>query len=268
VSQPSSRASRQDNKNEAPVPDALRASVLHRLACQRALHDPVLEPRNRDPRLPELRRWQMQRLAASFKRFLEDPVSRPAAEFFLSDLYGDHDFSGRDNDVARILPLMTRILPVHMIATTGDALALSALSHAFDLRMAEALSRMLDVRQAIDACSYAEAYRMVGHARLRREQIVLIERIGAALDAAVHAPTLWRLLQLSRLPAKLAGLGALQSFLERGFGAFRVLGGADDFVGTIVAQEIEVSRRLLAGDPDPFAALPGAVPDSVKRKRP
>lgn len=248
------------------MPDALRASVLHRLACQRALHDPLLEPRNRDPRLPELRRWQMQRLAASFKRFLDDPVSRPAAEFFLSDLYGDHDFSGRDNDVARILPLMTRILPVHMIATTGDALALSALSHAFDLRMAEALSRMLNARQAIDAGSYAVAYRAVGHARLRRQQIVLIERIGAALDAAVHAPTLWRLLQLSRLPAKLAGLGALQSFLERGFGAFRVLGGADDFVGTIVAQEIEVSRRLFVGDPDPFAAVPGAGPGPAKRK--
>jgi len=266
VSQPSSHASGQDNKAEAPVPDALRASVLHRLACQRALHDPVQEPRNRDPRLPELRSWQMQRLAASFKHFLDDSVSRPAAEFFLSDLYGDHDFSGRDNDVARILPLMTRILPEHMIATTGDALALSALSHAFDLRMAEALSRMLDARQAIDAGSYAVAYRAVGHARLRREQIVLIERIGAALDAAVHAPTLWRLLQLSRLPAKLAGLGALQSFLERGFGAFRVLGGADDFVGTIVAQEIEVSRRLFAGEPDPFAAVPAPGPSSVKRR--
>jgi len=266
VSQPSSRASKQDTNIETPVSDALRASVLRRLACQRALHDPVQEPRNRNPRLPELRRWQMERLAASFKGFLDDPVSRPAAEFFLSDLYGDHDFSGRDKDVARILPLMTRLLPVHMIVTAGDALALSSLSHAFDLRMAEALSRMLGAKQAIDAGSYARAYREVGHARLRREQIVLIERIGVALDAAVHAPTLWRLLQLSRLPAKLAGLGALQSFLERGFGAFRVLGGAGDFVGTIVAQEIEVSRRLFAADPDPFAPVPAARADRAKRK--
>ena len=248
------------------MPDALRFRVLHRLTCQRALHDPVLEPRNRDLRLPELRRWQMQRLAASFKGFLDDPVSRPAAEFFLSDLYGDHDFSGRDNDVARILPLMTRILPAHMIATTGDALALSALSHALDLRMAEALSHALKPRQAIDAGNYADAYRRVGHRRLRREQIALIERIGSALDAAVHAPALWRLLQLSRLPAKLAGLGALQSFLERGFGAFRVLGGAEDWVGSIVAQEIEFSRRLFAGEPDPFAHVPLAALPGMKAR--
>jgi hypothetical protein len=122
--------------------------------------------------------------------------------------------------------------------------------------MAVELSRMLTPRQAIGARSYAEAYRNVGHQRLRLEQIAFIQRIGGAIDAAVHTPTLWQLLKLSRLPAKLAGLSALQSFLERGFGAFRILGGADDFVGTIVAQEIAVSRRLFAGDPDPFAPVP------------
>ena len=249
---------------EAPVPEALRKRVLHRLACQRALYDPAQEPRNRDPRLPELQRWQMLRLAAAFKEFLDDPVSRPAAGFFLSDLYGDHDFSGRDRDVARILPMMTRILPAQMIATAGDAIALSALSHAFDLRMAEALSRLLDKGQRIDAGSYAQAYRSVGHARLRREQIVLIARIGEELGAAVHKPTLWRLLQMSRLPARLAGLSALQSFLERGFGSFRVLDDASAFVTRIVAQEIEVSRRLFANEPDPFAPVAGS---SARRER-
>jgi hypothetical protein len=216
----------------------------------------VVEPRNGDPRLPELRRWQMHRLAASFKRFLDDPVSRPAAEFFLSDLYGDRDFSGRDNDVARVLPKMMRILPLQMIDTAGDALALSSISHGLDLRMAVELSRTLRAGQAIDAVSYATAYRKVGHARLRREQIRYISRIGSAIDAAVHTPALWQLLKLSRLPARLAGLTALQSFLERGLSAFRVLGGADDFVGSIVAQEMEISCRLFAGDADPFARVP------------
>ncbi len=261
------RSSPPPSHTQAQVPDALRLHVLRRLACQRALYDPVLEPRNRDLRLPELRRWQMRRLAASFKRFLDKPVSRPAAEFFLSDLYGDRDFSGRDNDVARILPMMTRILPAQMIATVGDAIALSALSHAFDLRMAAELSRMLKANQPIDAIGYADAYRTVGHPRLRREQIAFIQRIGSAIDTAVHTPTLWQLLKLSRLPAKLAGLGALQSFLERGFGAFRVLGGADDFVGSIVDQEIEVSRRLFVGDPDPFAPVAEPKSRSAQRKR-
>jgi hypothetical protein len=271
VSRPSSRQRKdRDSTHEdghAPAPEALRQRVLHRLACQQALFDPTQEPRNRDPRLPELQRWQMQRLAASFQEFLDDPTTRPAAGFFLSDLYGDHDFSGRDRDVARILPMMTRILPEHMIATAGDAIALSALSHAFDLRMAATLSRTLDKRQSIDATSYADAYRRIGYPRLRRTQIALIAHIGSALGTAVHKPTLWRLLQMSRLPAKLAGLGALQSFLERGFGAFRVLDDAEAFVQRIVAQEAEVSRRLFAGETDPFAPVPVRRPRSVKRNR-
>jgi hypothetical protein len=268
VSRPASQQNADRDRSNAPahalLPDALRKRVLHRLACQRALHDPAQEPRNNDPRLLELRRWQMQRLAKSFKRFVDDPVSRPAAEFFLTDLYGDHDFTGRDNDVARVLPKMMRLLPLQMIATAGDALALSALSHALDMRMAVVLSSTLKANQSIDASSYAAAYREVGHQRLRREQIAFIERIGSAIDAAVHTPTLWQLLKLSRLPAKLAGLSALQSFLERGFGAFRVLGGAGDFVGTIVAQEIEVSRRLFAGEADPFAKVPRSATDRSK----
>lgn len=226
--------------------------MLHRLVCHRALHDAAIEPRNRDPRLPELRRWQQQRLAASFAGFLADPRTRPAAEFFLDDLYGDRDFSGRDRDLARVLPKMAALLPAKMVATAADGIELAALSHALDLRMAAALSASLPEGDAIDAASYSDAYRAVGLPRLRRRQIMLVARIGAALDQAVRMPALWGLLKMCRVPAKLAGLDALQSFLERGFGAFRKLDGAADFVGRIVAQEHKASRRLFAGDSDPF----------------
>ena len=64
-----------------------------RLACHQALHDPAREPRNGLRWLPELRRWQAERLERSFQRFLEDPHRAAAARFFLTDVYGDHDFS-------------------------------------------------------------------------------------------------------------------------------------------------------------------------------
>jgi hypothetical protein len=96
-------------------------------------------------------------------------------------------------------------------------------------------------------------------------QLALIAEIGAALADAVRKPALWSLLRMSRLPAKLAGLDALQSFLERGFGAFRLLGDAHGFVREIVAQETEISRRLLAGEPDPFAASGLTQPNSRSR---
>jgi hypothetical protein len=202
--------------------------------------------------LPELRRWQMQRLAASFVPLLEDVRTRGAAEFFLTDLYGDKDFSARDRDIARVLPLMMRLLPGPLIATVADAIALSALSHAFDLRMADALARLLPANASIDIENYANAYRKVDLPRLRRAQIALIGRLGHGLDAAVRKPGLNRLLKISRLPARAAGLGELQSFLERGFAAFATLDRPAAFVDGVVARELEVSRRLFAGTPDPF----------------
>ncbi|MBS0193204.1 MAG: hypothetical protein JSR34_03090 [Proteobacteria bacterium] len=230
----------------------MRARVLRRLAWHRDLHDAQREPRNLAPRLPDLRRWQQQRLAAGFAGFLADARTRPAAEFFLSDLYGDRDFSGRDRDVARVLPKMAKLLPTRMLVTATDGIELAALSHAFDLRMAAALDRALPSDTPIDTAAYAAAYRHVGLPHLRRHQIALVGRIGGALDQAVRMPALWSLLKMCRVPARMAGLDALQSFLERGFGAFRTLDGAQDFVGRIVTAETEVSRRLFAGDADPF----------------
>lgn len=229
-----------------------RRRVQRRLAWHQAIHDPRREPRNHSPWLAPLRRWQAARLAVGFADLLDSPRTRPAAEFFLSDLYGEHDFSGRDRDVARVVPLMTRLLPAGLLDALADAIELGALSHAFDLRMAEALAGEGGGAVDVDAPHYGRAYRAVGHPRLRRHQIALIVRVGTTLGRAVHKAGVARMLKLSRLPARAAGLGDLQDFLERGSAAFRRLDGAADFLRTIAEREIEVSRRLFAGDPRPF----------------
>lgn len=234
-------------------PEAERAR--RRLDCHQAVHDPVREPRNRSPRLPELRRWQARRLERSFAHFLAEPRTRLAARFFLDDLYGDRDFSARDRGMAKVLPLMARLLPAQLLGTLADAIELGTLSHAFDLRVAAALESILPSRDRIDEAGYAAAYREAGHPRLRRHQIALIRHVGETLEHAVATPGVVKLLRASRLPAKVAGLGELQRFLERGFAAFVAMDGDGDFLDAIARQESEVSRRLFAGDPDPFAAV-------------
>lgn len=226
---------------------------LHRvLEANRRGRDPVREPRNRSAWIGPLQRWQAARLGRSFTDFLVQPKTEAAARFFLDDLYGDHDVSARDRDVERVLPLMRKLLPPHLIETAADAIELAWLSHAFDLRLAQALQGMLGPKDRIEEATYARAYRVVGKPRLRGRQIDLILRIGATLDHAVHKPWIPRLLRASRLPAKLAGLGELQGFLERGFAAFQRLQGADHFLNEIARRERETSRRLLAGTPKPF----------------
>lgn len=237
-----------------PEPARLRKRLAQRLAWQQRVHDPRAEPRNLLPTLSPLRRWQTERLARSFADFLAEPRMRPAAEFFLSDLYSDRDFSGRDRDVALVMPLMARLLPENLLVAATDAIELAVLSHAFDLRLAEHLATRAQPSSPISESDYAQAYRATGCRRLRHHQIELILEVGHTLDAAVKRHGVYRLLKASRLPAKLAGLSELQGFLERGFAAFDRLGGAEEFLARIAEREQAVSRRLFDGDPQPFAA--------------
>jgi hypothetical protein len=226
-----------------------------RLACHQALHDPRREPRNQLRWLPELRSWQARRLEASFDRFLRDPRRRPAAQFFLSDVYNDRDFSRRDADIAKVLPMMQRLLPGALLNTVADAIELGLLTHAFDLRISQCLHEIAPRRRKLDGRLYAQAYRACGLPRLRDRQIDLIARVGLGLGKALRMPGIMTLLKLSRGPAKAAGLSELQGFLERGFAAFSQLGDVREFIAEIEEDEREVARRLFEEDGDPFPHL-------------
>ncbi len=234
-----------------PVVDP-SARLARRLACHQALHDPVREPRNRVRWLKPLQAWQAQRLERSFAGFLDDPARRPAAHFFLADVYGDRDFSQRDADIARVMPMMQRLLPSALVATVADGIELGALTHALDLRTAQVLQRLAPRRRSLDDALYAQAYREVGLRRLRARQIVLIEDIGQGLASALRTPGISTLLKLSRMPAKAAGLGELQVFLERGFDAFAGLDDAQAFLSDIRHNESRAMTRLFTGETDPF----------------
>jgi hypothetical protein len=235
-----------------PRDNPLIQRLGRRLACHQALHDPRREPRNGLRWLVELRRWQARRLETSFVHFLNDPKRRGAALFFLTDVYGEQDFSRRDANVARVMPMMQRVLPAAVLGTVADGIELGALTQALDLRMAQRLHRLAPGRRKLDAGLYAKVYREVGHARLRKHQIDLIARVGIGLAKAVRMPGVVTLLRLSRGPARATGLGDLQGFLERGFAAFSALGDGQAFVRDIEESEREISRRLFAGHPQPF----------------
>lgn len=251
-----------------PDKRALAVLLARRLAWHQAVHDPVREPRNGSRWLPELRRWQAARLAASFEGFMLDPKRKPAAEFFLTDLYGDRDFSRRDSDIARVAGKMQRLLPQTLLETLADAIELGALSHAFDLRMAEALERLAPRRKNLDDDLYGRAYREVGLPRLRAHQVDLIVVAGYGLGHALRTRGVATLLGVLRGPARAAGFGELQSFLERGFGAYAKLDDVGAFIADIERSEREVARRLFASHPEPFAPLPDAHPAAGGTRKP
>ena len=53
-----------------------------------------------------LRAWQAARFERTYADLMASDRYRPAAEYFLSDLYGPKDFSERDDELARLLPVL------------------------------------------------------------------------------------------------------------------------------------------------------------------
>lgn len=217
------------------------------LETLQAVSDPKQAPINLSPQLALLKTWQSERLGLSFAPLRRHPRFGLAAEFFLSDLYGAGDVTWRDRDVSRIMPVMTRWLPDSVLLTLAEALELDLLSREFDIEMA----RVLNGPQ-LDVARYASAYREVGDAVNRRRQIVLIRIVGEELERIVRKPFVLGVLKLARGPARGAGLAGLQTFLERGFAAFRHMGPAREFLDAIVDGEEKAMQRLFAAHADPF----------------
>lgn len=204
----------------------------------------------RDPALlaarTALKQFQSQRLAITHADLLAAPDSRDAALFFFEELYGAHDLSQRDTDLERIIPTMQRLLPVNALQAITEAIVLDALSERLDTAMARQLGTQFD------ADDYAAAYRACTTAPDRTRQLALVEALGLSLCELVRVPFLSATLHMMRAPAKLAGLGDLQQFLERGFTAFKRMKQAQRFVATIIGRERQAMDNIYAGASTPF----------------
>ncbi|MBV8634554.1 MAG: hypothetical protein JO002_08705, partial [Burkholderiaceae bacterium] len=193
-----------------------------------------------------LRRFQSARMAQTHADLLADPNTRGAAHFFLDDLYGTHDFTQRDADIERIIPMMEKLLPVSALRTIAEAIELDALSEILDRAMATRLGNR------VTEPGYIEAYRE-GMRRDREKQIEHIRSVGDALCELVRIPLISGTLAMMRAPARLAGLSELHDFLDRGFRAFKQMRRPKEFVDTIVRRETAIMERLFGGASEPFA---------------
>jgi hypothetical protein len=229
--------SKAKQKPQRTVGAARLKAMLER---NRAARDPNDE-RNHDVRLSKLRNWQAERLARDYADLQKISHFKPACNFFLNELYGDSDFAQRDQDVERIYPIMVKLLPAQVLGTVSRAVELNALSHELDLAMVEHLPS-----GNLSAADYRRAYRAANNSEQRRNQLALILSLGRELARVVQIPLMFKLLQMCKWPARMAGLGALQGFLERGFAAFVELRGAGPFLQTIRNREVAFLQKQLS----------------------
>jgi len=187
----------------------------------------------------QLKAYQRDRFARTYADLLAAPRYSAAARFFLDELYGPQDFSQRDAQFARVVPALVRLFPPEILTTVQTLARLHALSESLDSRMAEAV-----VGQTVNRTTYIRAWHATGGPQEREQQISLTLAVGQALDRLTRKALLRHTLHLMRGPARAAGLGALQQFLECGFDTFRAMGGADGFLSEIGERERALAAAL------------------------
>lgn len=243
-----------------PRNDAARfTETIQHLARLRQyrLAQPPISHTEMDAALAGLRAWQSARLARTYADFLASPRYGLACRFFLSDIYAPRDFSQRDQDIRYLYEIMASFLPEFLIKVVRKAIELNDLTNELDQFLSQVLVNELGVTKenastAITPQLYAEAYRICDNYAERAHQIELIGEVGRMVDRGTRIPLVGMTLHLARRPAQHAGWGELQSFLERGYTAFKHMGRADEFLRTIQTREMGILDRIFARHPDPF----------------
>lgn len=208
------------------IREAMQAVSLLRLgrASQPALEQACLE----------IKRFQAQRFRATYADLLHSPRYRGAASFFLRELYGEQDYTQRDQQFARIANTIARLFPQAVVETSASLAEVHALTEQLDDRMAR---HWLAATAPTVQARYIRCWRMVDDRPARFRQLEVVQHLGRELDRLTRMRGLRSLLRMMRTPAAAAGLSALQGFLEAGFDAFAEMKGASEFLGLIGTRE-------------------------------
>jgi hypothetical protein len=208
-----------------------------------AVHEQYLS----DPELlrqyEEFLSWQIAYSLPFYSEFEEHPETAAAVEFVISDLIGT-GISARDADIARIIPIMIRLLPARALQATASAMELNARALAINLDICQHLSTPLKAGTGITEREYCLAFRESTSLDECRELIDLTVTLGHTLKRLVHNPMLHMTLRAMHYPAHAAGFGAMQDFLEKGDATFRAIDDIDYFLDRFAERMLFVFTRI------------------------
>ncbi|MEI8325325.1 MAG: hypothetical protein WCH44_08160 [Betaproteobacteria bacterium] len=203
--------------------------------------------------LAQVKQLQALRFAASYADLLAAGPYREAAQFFLDELYGDKDFTQRDQQFARIAGALQRVFPHEVVATAVALSQLHALTETLDFSMSQAWLRLGSAQTLDDASRYVGAWREVGRTDERNTQLREVLALGREMEQLTRTPGLRLMLRMMRAPATAGGLGELQRFLESGFDHFagmaRKQGLTAEFLAIIEQRESRWINRLFELEP-------------------
>ena len=204
-------------------------------------------------------KWQVAYLLPFFSEFESRPDTAAAVEFIVSDLMGS-GISARDADVARIIPIMVRLLPDNALQALASAMELNARTLAINLANCRDLSERTDISKGISERDFCATFRSTTSLEECLELIDLTIVLGHTLKRLVRSRMLRMTLRTMHYPAHAAGFSAMQDFLEKGYTTFHAIDDVDYFLGQFAERITTVFTRICER---PFADLD---PIPVRRK--
>lgn len=170
----------------------------------------------------DIKAFQAKRFTGTYFDLLHTPQYQPATQFFLEELYSEKDYSQRDTQFSRIAGTLERMFPKQVVQTAMSLAQLHSLTEDLDLAMAQ--SWLSAAIAADDTERYITTWHKVGRRADRDAQLSGSLAVGQELVTLTRTPGLRMALKMMRKPASLAGMAALQHFLESGFDTFAAMG--------------------------------------------
>lgn len=186
--------------------------------------------------------WQVAYSLPFYDEFQDEPDTAAAVEFVIHDLIGT-GISVRDADLARIVPIMTRLLPGKALHALASAMELNARALAANLDICRRLFDDVDVPAEISERDYCDAFRQTTSLHECCELIQLMIDVGHSLRKLVRSSFLGMTLRAMHGPAHVAGFAAMQDFLEKGYSTFHAIEDVDYFLDRFASVMTEAFTR-------------------------
>ncbi len=208
-----------------------------------AIHETYLSDQELLARYERFVAWQLDYMLRFYDDLRASKDYAAAVDFVVPDLTG-MGVSQRDHDIGRIVPIMSRLLPEKALRTIASALQLNARVLDINLSICRALYKERSFDADVTESDYRSACRQVSNLDECLELVHLIDEVGHSLDHVIRIPMIGVTLKAMRTPARLAGFGALQVFLEKGYTTFDALEDVDRFLEDITRRMTETFTRI------------------------
>ena len=193
--------------------------------------------------------WQLDYMLPFYEDLRASADHAAAVDFVVSDLTGI-GVNQRDHDIARIVPVMSKLLPENALRAVASAMQLNARVLGINLSICRALYEDRSVDAVISECDYCLACRQATQLDQFFDLVHLTEDVGRSLDQVIRIPMIGLTLKAMRRPARLAGFAALQTFLENGYTTFVALEDVDQFLKNITLRMNEVFTWIFTEPPE------------------